>query len=493
MQSTGDSELLRRYVQDNSDDAFTTLVEHHIDLVYSVALRQVGNPHLAEEITQAVFIILAKKAHSLRHHQALSSWLFQTTRLTANNFLKSEMRRHHREQEAHMRSTLNETEAEAWQHVEPLLDTAVAVLREKDRQAILLRFYEGRNLREIGSALGTSEGAAEKRVNRALERLRNHFQRRGVNSTTDILASAISANSVQLAPVAMAKSVATVAIAHGAAASVSTLPLINKTLKIMAWTKTKTAIVAGICMLLAAGATTVAIKQKEAHKIEKLWRINKDLSPVRVDKLPPMVKILPTKFTSQWANWNAGVNGDKFVGANARLNVIAAVAYGIPFARIRFSDVPTNRFDFIATLPQGSREALQRELKTKFGLVGHVETQEMDVLLLKVNHTDAPGFKPAIVGKSDAYIKEGTFHTSDAPIGIGEGFQGLATYLEGYFRMPVIDQTGITGHFSLDLRWREQKPRDNPDGFKQALLDKLGLELVPAHMPVEILVIEKQK
>jgi len=101
--------------------------------------------------------------------------------------------------------------------------------------------------------------------------------------------------------------------------------------------------------------------------------------------------------------------------------------------------------------------------------------------------------KPPTPGKSDAYMDTtaGVFHTSDAPVGEGSGFQGLAHYLEGYFKMPVVDQTGITQHFSMDLRWKEAKYRNNPEGLKLALLDTLGLELVPTNMPVAMLVMEK--
>ena len=210
MQPTDDSALLRQYAENHSDEAFAELVTRHVNLVYSVALRHVGNPHNAEEITQAVFVILAKKAAQLRHAKALSSWLFQVTRLTATNFARSEMRRHRREEEAQMQSILNEPGGEVWPAIAPWLDAAVAGLREKDRQAVVLRFYEGRNLREVGLALGASEDAAEKRVNRALEKLRKFFTKRGVSSTTATIAGAISANSVQAAPVALAKSVTAV-------------------------------------------------------------------------------------------------------------------------------------------------------------------------------------------------------------------------------------------------------------------------------------------
>jgi RNA polymerase sigma factor (sigma-70 family) len=270
MQPTDDSALLRQYADNNSDEAFAALVTRHINLVYSVALRQAGNPHAAEEITQAVFIILAKKAAQLRHDEALSSWLFQATRLTANNFVRSEARRHRREEEAYMQSVLDEAGTEVWPRIAPLLDDAVAGLREKDRRALVLRFYEGRNLREVGLALGASEDAAEKRVNRALEKLRKFFTQRGVSSTTAIIAGTISANSVQAAPVALAKSVTAVALAKGAAASGSTLTLIKGALKIMAWTKMKTAVVAGAVLILAAGTTTVVIKHYSHHSPGKL-------------------------------------------------------------------------------------------------------------------------------------------------------------------------------------------------------------------------------
>ena len=259
MQPTDDSALLRDYCENQSHEAFAELVTRHINLVYSVAVRHVGNPHHAEEITQAVFIILAKKAVSLRHDKALSSWLFQATHLTANNFIRSEMRRARREQEAYMQSTLNESNAGLWKEIAPLLDTAVARLGEKDRRAIVLRFYEGRNLREVGVALGANEEAAKKRISRALEKLRTAFAKRGVTSTAETIAGTISANSVQFAPATLAKMVTAGAIAKGATVSTSTLTLIKGALKIMAWTKAKTAIVTTVAVVLVTGTVTTTM------------------------------------------------------------------------------------------------------------------------------------------------------------------------------------------------------------------------------------------
>jgi RNA polymerase sigma factor (sigma-70 family) len=147
MQSTDDSALLRQYLEDHSEAAFAELVARHVNLVYSVALRHVGDPHQAEEITQAVFILLARKAAQLRHDKALSSWLFQATRLTASNFVRGETRRHRREQEAHMQVVLDGSGTDIWRQIAPLLDTAVASLSEKDRQAIVLRLQLPRTIR----------------------------------------------------------------------------------------------------------------------------------------------------------------------------------------------------------------------------------------------------------------------------------------------------------------------------------------------------------
>jgi RNA polymerase sigma factor (sigma-70 family) len=264
MHELDDIALLRQYSEQNSEEAFAALVTRHIDKVYSVALRHTGNPHSAEEITQAVFVILARKSRHVGKRVILEGWLYQTARLTAMTHIRSEIRRARREQEAHMQTSLNENDSETWTQIAPLLDAALAGLNETDRHAVVLRFFYGKSLREIGTALGGSEDTARMRINRAIEKLQKFFLKRGIASTTATLAGAISANSVQAAPMALAKSVTAVAIAKGAAASGSTLTIIKGALKIMAWTKMKTAIVVGVVALLATGTATLTI-----HEITK--------------------------------------------------------------------------------------------------------------------------------------------------------------------------------------------------------------------------------
>lgn len=260
MQELDDAALLREYVERDSEEAFAMLVARHIHKVYSVALRHTGNPHQAEEITQAAFVILARKSHSLGKRVVLSGWLYQTARLAAVTFLRSEIRRTHREQEAQMQTTQNnEGGADVWTQIAPLLDAAMGGLNKVERYAVVLRFFDGKSMKEVGAALGGSEGAAKMRVNRAVGKLQKFFLKRGVTSTTEAMTGAISANTVRAAPTTLIESVTTVALAKGATASVSTLTLVKGALKIMSWTKAKAAIVTSMVILAAAGSTTVAI------------------------------------------------------------------------------------------------------------------------------------------------------------------------------------------------------------------------------------------
>jgi len=146
MPEANDSDLMREYAERNSESAFAELVRRHINLVYSVALRYVGHPQDAQDVTQAVFIILARKAASLRHRTTLTGWLYETTRFIGARFLRTRARLHTREQEAYMQSTLNNAETDGvWRQVAPLLEEAMARLGEKERALLALRFFGEQN------------------------------------------------------------------------------------------------------------------------------------------------------------------------------------------------------------------------------------------------------------------------------------------------------------------------------------------------------------
>ena len=260
--------LVREFAANQSETAFAALVERHIALVHSAALRQVGDTHLAEEITQAVFIILARKAASLGSKTILSAWLYRTTRYAAADALRARRRRQAREQEAHMQSILNqpdtdlshqsETAAEVWAQLAPLLDDALAELGETDRTALVLRFFENKTAREIAGALRMGEAAAQKRVARALEKLRAVFVKRGVTLTATVIAGAVTANSVQAAPVGLAATVAATA-AKGTTVAATIAGLVKGTTKLMVWAKFKFAAGVSAAALLAGGAAGILV------------------------------------------------------------------------------------------------------------------------------------------------------------------------------------------------------------------------------------------
>ena len=486
MPESDDIVLLKQYADENSEAAFAELVTRYVNLVYSAALRSVGNMHAAEEITQAVFIILARKAKSLGDKTVLSGWLYQTARLTAANWLRAEIRRRNREQEAYMQAILNEPESGAWRQIAPLLDDAMGRLGEKDRNVIVLRFFENKNLAEVGAALGASEDAAKMRVNRALEKLRRFFTKRGVDSTTaGTIAETISVNSIQIAPVALAKAVTAVAIAKGATASVSTLTLIKGALKIMAWTKMKTAIISGVVVLLAAGTTTMTVKEIERHS-DARWDIGRIDGGI-LQTAPHIVKIIPSKFPSQ-GGW-AGIGNGRVLGLGDTFAVLVGAAYGNPSgARTIFqTTLPDGKYDFIANLPSGSDAALRREMEKQFGIVGRDETLETNVLFLKIRSPNAPGLKPTTTRNNSSSSQNwGEYHV------VNERFFNVGNFLEGELGIPVIDKTGLTGSYDVDLKWNSQNdPRH--ENFKQALIQQLGLELIPGVAPVKMLVVEKAK
>ena len=228
---TSDLDLLGQYARNHSQDAFATLVQRHLNLVYSAALRQTRSSQLAEEIAQSVFTDLARDVGKLKSDTILTAWLYAVTRRTAIDAIRKESRRQLREKIAVEMNNMNAT-VNDWTQIEPLLDNAMAALDETDRSAVLLRYFENKSLREVGEALGASEDAAQKRVSRAVERLREFFSKRNVTIGVGGLAVLVSANSVQAAPVGLAAAISAAAMLAGTAVHTSTLIAATKTIAI---------------------------------------------------------------------------------------------------------------------------------------------------------------------------------------------------------------------------------------------------------------------
>lgn len=248
-----DPQLLSKYVETRSDAAFEQLVRRYVDLVYSAARRMVRDEHLAEDVTQAVFIVLSRKAPRLLSHPALSGWLYSTTRLTARNALRETARRARRElasARSDMSTTSEDSEAQPWEQIAPQLDDAMASLSERDRALIVWRYFENRSHAQTASLLGTSENTANRRLLRAVEKLKQALTRRGVAVPMAAITGGIAARAVQAAPAQVAG-----AIASPSAVATS---LAGGTITALALIQAKLIGIALVVLAVVVGATVTA-------------------------------------------------------------------------------------------------------------------------------------------------------------------------------------------------------------------------------------------
>ncbi len=268
---SSDTELLRRYVEERSEAAFAELVQEHLNLVYSAALREMNDDLAsAEDVSQAVFTELARKAPRLLGHPSLAGWLYTTVRHLAANLRRAEYNRRRREEEAQTMTQIASEDSpdQAWQQIRPALDDALHQLKAADREAVVLRFLEDRPLREVGARLGLNENAARMRVDRALDKLRALLERRGVTSTAFSLSAAFAVGVVTPAPPALAATIVSASLASGTAAGSTTLTL----LKLMSISKAQTAMIGA---LVVAGVAVPAWQQtrlQRARAETEQWR-----------------------------------------------------------------------------------------------------------------------------------------------------------------------------------------------------------------------------
>ena len=267
--TTPDRDLVRSYASEGSETAFRALVGRHVGLVFATALRQVGDTGLAEEITQNVFVRLARKAPLLAGHETIAGWLHRSAILESKARVRAEMRRRRREEVA---AALAETELhgrDPSEDLTPLLDEALLQLREADRLALVLRFLEERSLREVGNALGIDEDAARKRVSRALARVTEFFRNRGF-ALPSAGGAALISQATQAAP-AVPAGLASSAAAAGLAASGPASGLGLLLLSVMSLTKTQTALLCGLLVLapLAWQSASLAHAQREVASLER--------------------------------------------------------------------------------------------------------------------------------------------------------------------------------------------------------------------------------
>jgi RNA polymerase sigma factor (sigma-70 family) len=297
---TDDAELLRRYAEERQEDAFAELVRRHLGLVHAVALRQVGgDAHLAQDVAQRVFSDLARKAGVLCRHPVLTGWLYRSAQFTAGKAMRTERRRRWREQEAHtMHELTGGSEAEIDpEKLRPVLDTAMGELSDRDRDAVMLRFFEGQAFAQIGAKLRLTEDASRMRVERALGRLRAALAQRGVISTEAALGVALASQAAQAAPAGLASVITGSALAGvGASGSVAAL------LAFMSTTKSTVGLAAavialgfGVKYVGGISATARASLAEERKTIYQLaLRVDRAAADARAMRLPTAVTAAAT-------------------------------------------------------------------------------------------------------------------------------------------------------------------------------------------------------
>jgi RNA polymerase sigma factor (sigma-70 family) len=271
-----DAELLSRYAGAGSEDAFAELVRRHLDLVYSVALRQTaGDAQLAQDVSQIVFIALARKAPALAKRPTLGGWLYRSAQFAAIDLVRRESRRRSREKSGQTMHELTANPAEHvdWEKVRPVLDQAIGELSDRDRDAVLLRFINGWSFGEIGNRLRLTENGARMRVQRALDKLQAQLTTRGITSTTTALTLALASQASTTAPAGLAGVITGAALAStGGAITAASFLLMSTTKTLMAG--------AGIVALVAIG-TAVHYSRRVDGAEEKLAILTRERDDLR--------------------------------------------------------------------------------------------------------------------------------------------------------------------------------------------------------------------
>jgi RNA polymerase sigma factor (sigma-70 family) len=294
VEMTDSQTLLAEFVRNGSETAFQELVARYVDLVHSTALRLVaGDTHLAEDVAQVVFMDLARKARSLPKDVLLGGWLHRDTCFVAGKTMRGHRRRQAREQQAVEMNALHQNSESHLAYLAPILDDAINQLGEADRTAILLRFFENRDFRSVGQALGRSEDTAQKRVSRALEKLNSLLKHRGVNLSATALSAVLAADAVTAAPAGLAVAISTAALANTATSAAFSLTL----LKALVMTNLKFSLLAALAVAVL--TVPVALRLTHASPDENAMvtqtKTSNDLKEPSVTAEPNPRSLLPSR------------------------------------------------------------------------------------------------------------------------------------------------------------------------------------------------------
>ena len=518
-----DWDCLRHFVEKGSQEAFERLVCRYVDLVFSAAIRQVRDPHLAEDVTQNTFIALSKKARSLRPAPSLAGWLLVTTRFIALDTLKIEARRKRREREAAMpEAQLDEPAPDPWQTMHDHLDAALASLGGKDREAIALRYFQNKSFKEVGEALGLSVDAARQRVHRATDRMRAFFVRRGALVPADIIGPMILANAVQQAPpgLASAASKAVCAASLSAAGAFSGKGMVIT----MASAQTKITVTAAALALLAGGAfvgykaiaptsprTLVLVPQQRINSPgEASWKARflsaYQLAPGQILKLvsPPS----PER-QEYWKHWNDAMHTPPPpLGPDAGLTLIAdqtdlhfrtiSMTPGTNYLGNVLTAAGLRNWELDRSIPVsmrfsgdwviGNGGSLQQFMNTLAGIVSQRLGRQVRFVQRK-----AP--REAIVAKGRFAFVPLAGHLNDKTLWLTDGHKPERAFIMGGQLRQLFDQVSVieslplvdeTGSGNAHLRFPQVLPNQNADALLRSITAQTSIRFDREPRPIDV-------
>lgn len=343
---TDDRTLLQRYAAHRDEAAFAEVVRRHLPFVYSAALRRLGrDTHRAQDVAQTVFCALARDAGRIAPYPVLSGWLYTATRNAVCNLVRAEKRRRTREEEAsHMQQIESEPEAADWSTLRPVLDSAMDQLSAPDREAVLLRFFEGRSFGEIGAIIGSSEEAARKRTDRALTRLRDLLRPRGVAPSSATLAALLAAQPVSAAPAGVLASVTRAALSTGGAAALEVATFITMT-KLQA-SMAAAIVLAGAIGLIIQQRTISALRADAGSAQARSAQLKAEKNGHNLGTIRGRASAEPTTADSRARN-----PADGSAGPGARDEMLAATS-----AALQNGKLPEGYFAFAGVLQQLTRD-----------------------------------------------------------------------------------------------------------------------------------------
>jgi uncharacterized protein (TIGR03435 family) len=498
-----DQALLIRYAHSRDAEAFAQLVKRYSTLVYSVAQRVTGNIANAEDVTQECFFALSRQAASI--NGSLPAWLHRVALNLALKVTRNEATRQRHEAKASLPSNDNKFSDPSWSQVSPLIDAALAKLPNELREPLVQHFLLGRTQSEVAKNLQIAQATVSRRLHEGVERLHEHLKQAGVICGATMISTILSKKasaamsarlSTELAKMALVgptKIAATASTAAISSHSGLNITLIKGALKLMALSKLKTALVAGVVTILAIGATSIIVKKTgvslgiiEPALDDSMFEREKVLSA------PSNLLIIRRTHFLQFGGygvWGGPTSGSsRMSGTCMPFETVLEMAYNMPPTKMILpKQLPKGQYDLLVTLPdtvENQRNKLQEEIKKQFGLVGRREMRPTDALLLKVRTPSAPGLR--LSGRGGDSMNAGTYNGKFVANNVSTEF--LATYLGNSLKQPVIDKTGLKGKYDLAF---DAHLLNSYQDLRTTLLNEFGLELAPGNTKIDMLVVDK--